>query len=308
MTTLLTTTNIPGFAKRSGKVRDIYDLGHCLAIVCTDRISAFDWILPGGIPNKGRVLHYLSRFWFTFLSNIPNHFLTDDARELMNALCQEELDPHLIGRTMLVQRCHIIPVECIVRGYLSGSGWTEYQRTQTVCSLPLPTGLTESAQLPEPIFTPSTKADQGKHDANISFEQMCDIVGQWLGKQAAGRRLATEMKNLSISAYTQAAQHALERGIIIADTKFEWGYRDQRLVLADEVLTPDSSRFWPADQYQPGCGQPSFDKQCVRDWLTDEAKWDRSSPPPSLPDHVVSQTAAKYTQAYEIITGNIFPW
>lgn len=306
MTTVLTTTNLTGFNKTSGKARDIYDLGEQsdqLVIVTTDRISAFDHVLPNGIPNKGRVLHGLSRFWFRFLSAIPNHFITDDAVDLWQILAQETPDPHLLGRTMLVRKTKIIPIECIVRGYLSGSGWQEYQQTQQVCGITLPPGLTESAQLPNPIFTPSTKAILGQHDENISFDQTCEIVGFWLGNTVLGKNLAAQLRELSLDVYTQAAAYALSKGIIIADTKLEWGLYKGKLLLADEVLTPDSSRFWPADQYQPGQNQFSFDKQFVRDWLTNEARWNKNSPPPPLPNHIVAQTATKYVEAYRRLTG-----
>jgi phosphoribosylaminoimidazole-succinocarboxamide synthase len=278
-----------------GKVRDIYDLGDRLLLVASDRISAFDFVLPDPIPHKGEVLTKLSLFWFDLLGDVvPNHFLSSDVADL-----PAEFAPHadwLRGRFMLVKKASVYPVECIVRGYLAGNGWNEYRRQGTVCNIPLPEGLVESSRLDEPIFTPSTKAEIGDHDENISFSQMVEIVGQ---------DLAEDLRDKSIAVYSQAREHAASRGIIIADTKFEFGAVDGRVTLIDEILTPDSSRFWPADSYEPGHGQPSFDKQFVRDWL-EGSGWDKQPPAPSLPQEIVDVTSAKYIQAYEMITGQKF--
>jgi phosphoribosylaminoimidazole-succinocarboxamide synthase len=283
---------------RRGKVRDVYDLGETLLLVATDRISAFDWVLPSGIPDKGKILAQLSRFWFEQLAE-PNHLITCDVDEM-------PLPPGvdrgpLAGRTMLVRKTQVVPIECVARGYLSGSGWKEYIRQGTVCGLPLSAGLRESDRLAEPIFTPATKAESG-HDENISFEAMCTAVG---------RELSEELRRRTLDVYRRGSEHARQRGIIIADTKFEWGLlRDSagaspQAILIDEALTPDSSRFWPADRYQPGHGQPSFDKQFVRDWL-ERSGWDKQSPPPALPDDVIARTRDKYIEAYEILTGQKF--
>lgn len=283
---------------KRGKVRDIYDFGDRLLMVATDRISAFDWILPDEIPDKGRVLTQLSLFWLRFLKNlVSNHFITDDITlmELELLFDWEGLD--LQGRSMLVHKADVVPIECVVRGYLSGSGWKEYKSGGKVCGIQLPGGLIESSKLSEPIFTPATKEEHG-HDENISFERMCRIVGTGT---------AEELKVMSISLYKEAAAYAAQRGIIIADTKFEWGWFFGKLILIDEVLTPDSSRFWPADQYEPGHGQPSYDKQFVRDYL-ESSCWDKNSPPPALPQYVIDQTRAKYIEAYERITGETFAW
>jgi len=283
-------SDIPGYPCRRGKVRDIYDLGDRLIIIATDRISAFDWVLPTGIPDKGRVLTGMTRFWLEYLK-IPNHLLTMDLREMPGpfAARREELE----GRTMLVRKTEVLPVECVVRGYLAGSGWKEYRREGAVCGLILKPGLQESQQLPEPIFSPATKEEHG-HDINISFDRM---------RQITGPALAEEAKKRSLEVYRTAAEYARSRGIIIADTKFEWGkLSDGKLILIDEVLTPDSSRFWPADQYRVGTNSPSFDKQFVRDWLETTA-WDKNSPPPELPSDVVQRTRAKYIEAFERLTG-----
>jgi phosphoribosylaminoimidazole-succinocarboxamide synthase len=285
-------TALPGLPVRRGKVRDIYDLGDRLLLVSSDRISAFDWILPTGIPDKGRLLTQIAAFWFAQLGE-PNHLITTDVAQ-MTLPVGTDLQL-LAGRSSLVQKAKVIPIECVVRGYLAGSGWKEYQAHGTVCGLRLPAGLTESAELPEPIFTPATKAESG-HDENISFERMVDAVGQ---------ELAEELRGRSLRIFARGAALARERGIIVADTKFEWGVVDGRVLLVDEVLTPDSSRFWPADQYRPGRSQPSFDKQFVRDWL-ESTTWDKNSPPPPLPDEVVSKTRQKYVEAYERLTGKKF--
>lgn len=285
---------IPQRTPVRGKVRDVYDFGDRLLFVATDRISAFDWILPTGIPDKGRVLTQMSRFWFDLLQ-VPHHLISMDPADVdLPAGTDVEA---LEGRSMVVRKTKVFPVECVVRGYLSGSGWKEYKNNQTVCGLKLPAGLTESHQLPEPIFTPATKAESG-HDENISFEQMAAIIGV---------ERASELRSFSLTVYAKAAAYARQRGIIIADTKFEFGVVDERVILIDEVLTPDSSRFWPADQYQPGGAQPSFDKQFVRDWLETTA-WDKNSPPPALPVEVVEQTRDKYIDAYERLTGTLFIW
>jgi phosphoribosylaminoimidazole-succinocarboxamide synthase len=282
-------TSLPNLTPKRGKVRDIYDLGTSLLLVSTDRISAFDWILPTGIPDKGKVLNQLSAFWFKQL-NIPNHFITANINEM--PLPEGSSQAAFAGRSTLAKKCQIFPVECIVRGYLSGSGWKEYQKSGTICGIKLPAGLRESDKLPEPIFTPSTKAEQG-HDENISFEQMTAIVD----KDVAG-----ELQRKSLDVFRQGSEHALNRGIIIADTKFEFGLLNNEIVLADEVMTPDSSRFWSASIYEPGRSQPSLDKQFVRDHLT-ASRWDKNSPPPELPGDIVEKTRDKYLEALQLLTG-----
>jgi phosphoribosylaminoimidazole-succinocarboxamide synthase len=279
------------FPVRRGKVRDVYELSASLLLVATDRISAFDWVLPSAIPDKGRVLTQISAFWFDLLKE-PNHLLSLDLPSQVTT----DRDA-LAGRSMVCRKCEVVPVECVVRGYLEGSGWREYQQSGSVCGVKLPTGLVQCSKLPEPIFTPATKAESG-HDENISFERMCEIVG---------RDTAEELKRRSLDVYRRGAEHAASRGILIADTKFEWGWHEGKLILIDEVLTPDSSRFWPADSYQPGRAQASFDKQFVREWL-DRSGWDKNSPPPELPADVVANTRAKYIEAYERITGRGFAW
>jgi phosphoribosylaminoimidazole-succinocarboxamide synthase len=268
----------------SGKVREMYELDGDLLMVASDRISAYDVVMPTPIPDKGRVLTQMSVFWFETTQDIvPNHFVSED------------VPPDVAGRAIRVRRLNMYPVECVVRGYLSGSGWREYRDSGSVCGIELPSGLRESERLPEPIFTPATKADVGDHDENVSFERASEIVGS--------RPLMEELRRISIGLYSRAADHAAERGIIVADTKFELGSSPGcEVVLGDEVLTPDSSRFWPADEYEPGRPQRSFDKQYVRDWL-DEAGWDHTPPAPQLPDEVVANTRAKYIEAYERITG-----
>lgn len=285
------TTALP-FPCRSGKVRDVYDLGTSLLIVSTDRISAFDWILSPGIPQKGMVLTQLSTFWFQHLQ-VEHHMLSTDVPTDLG-LAPEQLSI-LEGRTMVTKRAEVIPFECVVRGYLEGSGWREYQETETVCGVKLPSGLKQCDRLPEPIFTPATKAEEG-HDLNVSFEFMA---------QQLGESLATQLRQLSLDVYRQGGELAAQKGLIIADTKFEFGWHDGQVILIDEVLTPDSSRFWSADQYQPGGPQPSFDKQFVREWLMGTA-WDRESEPPTLPADVIAQTRGKYIEAYERITGQRF--
>jgi len=288
-------TSIPNLTSRRGKVRDIYDLGDQILLVSTDRISAFDWVLPSGIPDKGRVLTQVAAFWFDRL-DVPHHLISTDVAD-MDLPAGTDLDS-LAGRTSLVRKTEVVPIECVVRGYLVGSGWKEYQQSGTVCGIKLPEGLLESAELEEPIFTPSTKAEEG-HDENITFEQMADVVGQ---------ETAEELRERSLDVFNRGREYAKGRGIIIADTKFEFG-RDAngQIILIDEVLTPDSSRFWPADQYEPGKSQPSFDKQFVRDWLS-STDWDKNSEPPALPDDVVAKTREKYVEAYERLTGQEFGW
>ncbi len=279
-----------------GKVRDIYDLGDKLLMVATDRISAFDYILDSEIPNKGRVLTQLSLFWLDQMKDVvDNHLISADVADL-----PEQFKPYadyLNGRFMLVKKAEMFPIECIVRGYLAGSGLKEYEANGTVCGIELPAGLVNSSKLPEPIFTPSTKAEIGGHDENISFERCVELIGE---------ENATALRDLAIKIYSLARDHAAENGIIIADTKFEFGVIDGKIVLADEVMTPDSSRFWPGDEYEPGKSQPSFDKQFLRDWLT--VNWDRQGNPPALPEEIVEKTSQKYIQAYEKITGQKFPF
>lgn len=277
-----------------GKVRDLYDLGDTLLLVASDRISAFDYILPDEIAHKGEVLTQLSLFWLDFFADrIENHLISADVADLPAKFAPYA--DYLAGRFMLVKKAQMFPVECIVRGYLTGSGLASYERDGRVCGIELPDGLVEASELPEPIFTPSTKAALGDHDENISFAQLEELVGE------DDARL---LRDTSIELYRAAAAHAKERGIIIADTKFEFGRVDGRLVLADEVLTPDSSRFWPSEGYAPGQVQPSFDKQYVRDWLS--GAWDRTGQPPHMPEEVQQASAAKYAQAYEMLTGRPF--
>jgi len=268
----------------TGKVREMYELDGDLLMVASDRISAYDVIMPNPIPDKGRVLTQMSLFWFDSTSGIcPNHFLTEDVPE------------EVAGRAIRVRRLEMYPVECVARGYLSGSGWREYRESGAVCGIQLPEGLRESDRLPEPIFTPATKADIGDHDENIDFARAAELIGD--------RPLMEELRRVSIELYTHAAAHAEGRGIILADTKFEFGASPgAEVVLGDEVFTPDSSRFWPADEYEPGRAQSSFDKQYLRDWL-DQSGWDHSPPAPELPEEVVANTRAKYLEAYERITG-----
>lgn len=292
--TPLLQSQIPGMTPKQGKVRDVYDFGDRLLFVATDRISAFDWILPTGIPDKGRVLTQISRFWFDLLQ-VPHHLISMNPTDV--PLPSGTPVAPLVGRSMVVRKTQVFPIECVVRGYLSGSGWKEYQTSHTVCGLKLPAGLRESEQLAEPIFTPATKAESG-HDENIPFERMASIIG--LAR-------ADELRQFSLAIYANAATYAKSREIIIADTKFEFGLIDDRVILIDEVLTPDSSRFWGASLYRPGGAQPSFDKQFVRDWLS-STTWDKNSPPPPLPDEVVQQTRDKYIEAYERLTGLAFDW
>ena len=275
-----------------GKVRDLYSFGESLLLVATDRISAFDHVLGSGIPGKGKILTHLSLFWFDFLKDIvPNHLITANVSEYPSELRQykEELD----GRSMLVKRAQMFPVECVVRGYLSGSGWKDYLATGAICGIPLPSGLRESDKLPEPIFTPATKSQEGEHDVNISFDEMAARVGT---------QTADRLRNLSLAVYNKASAYAEQRGLILADTKFEFGMYAEGIILADEVLTPDSSRYWPMDAYQPGQQQASFDKQYVRDYL-ESIRWNKQAPAPALPDDVVARTQQKYLEAFRLLTG-----
>ncbi len=277
-----------------GKVRDIYDAGENLLMVATDRISAFDFILPDEIPFKGEVLNRISAFWFDkFADIVPNHLVSIDPADFPEEFA--EYRDYLVGRAMLVKKAQTIPIECIVRGYLTGSGKKTYDENGTVCGIQLPEGLTEASKLPEPLFTPSTKAEIGDHDENISFERCCEIVGE---------DIATQIRDLSLEIYKAAAEYAATRGIIIADTKFEFGVIDGKVTLIDECLTPDSSRFWPAASYEEGKIQPSYDKQFVRNWL--KANWDMTGETPHLPAEVIDGTSERYREAFQIITGSQF--
>ena len=285
-------TNLPGVVLVSrGKVRDIYEVGDKLLIVATDRISAFDYILATGIPDKGRVLTQLSIFWFHFLADlVPNHFITANVDEYPAPLAG--FGDQLEGRSMLVQRARMVDVECVARGYLSGSGWKDYRQSGSLCGIALPAGLVESSRLPEPIFTPATKAASG-HDENIPYSE---VEGR------LGPELAARLRDTTLAIYGRASEYAASRGIILADTKFEFGFVDGRLTLADEVLTPDSSRFWPAAQYMPGGAQPSYDKQYVRDYL-ESIRWNKQPPAPGLPPEVAARTSEKYREAHRLLTG-----
>ncbi len=287
-------TNLDGLELlKKGKVRDMYDLGDYLLMVATDRISAFDVIMPDPIPDKGKILTQISLFWFEQMANlVPNHLVAHEVQDFP-AACQPHAEA-LRGRSMLVKKVEVLPIECVVRGYLSGSGWKSYQQTGDVCGIKLPPGLVESDQLPEPIFTPSTKEELGKHDINISFAEMVDRVGQ---------DLAAAARDLSLAIYRQGVSLAKRKGIIIADTKFEFGLDNGKLILIDEVLTPDSSRFWPDSSYRPGGAQPSFDKQYVRDYLT-SIKFAKTPPGPRLPEEVINGTRSKYLEALTLLTGD----
>jgi phosphoribosylaminoimidazole-succinocarboxamide synthase len=290
MAAVVRETHLEGLKVRRGKVRDVYDLGDRLLIVATDRLSAYDVVLPTGIPDKGRILTALSLWWFDFLKDLtPNHLISADVRQMGPEAQAHAAD--LAGRSMLCRKANVFPIECVVRGYLAGSGWREYTKSGTVCGTKLPAGLKQCDRLPEPMFTPSTKAESG-HDENINFEQAAKTIGT---------KAATALRDLSLAVYKKAAEYARQHGIIIADTKFEWGEVDGTIILVDEVLTPDSSRFWPADTYEPGHDQPSFDKQFVRNWL-DTLTWDKTPPGPELPDDIVSATRTKYVEAYERLT------
>ncbi|WP_437191830.1 phosphoribosylaminoimidazolesuccinocarboxamide synthase [Planctomicrobium sp. SH527] len=287
-------SSIPGIPVRRGKVRDVYDFGDRLLLVATDRISAFDWVLSTGIPDKGRILTQISKVWFDRLQ-VNDHLISLDVTTLP---LPEGVDVDALqGRSMVVRKTEVVPIECVVRGYLAGSGWKEYRSRGTLAGVRLPVGLRECDKLPESQFTPATKAESG-HDENISISEMQELIGY---------ELADDLQTFSISLYERAAAEALTRGIIIADTKFEFGLVGDEIVLIDEVLTPDSSRFWPADQYQPGKNQPSFDKQFVRDWL-ESTDWDKESPPPTLPEEIVAKTREKYVDAYERLSGQEFAW
>ena len=289
MSAVLLQSSLPGIPVRHGKVRDVYDFGDRLLFVASDRISAFDYILPNGIPRKGEVLTRLSQFWFSRIS-VRHHLLTSDLASLPLPAGTDVQS--LAGRSMVVMKTSVVPIECVVRGYLAGSGWKEYCQSGTVCGIRLPGGLQESSRLPEPIFTPANKAESG-HDENISFEQMCEVVGA---------ELAGRLRDVSLQVYSEGCTHASSKGIIIADTKFEFGLKDDDIILIDEVMTPDSSRFWPTDRYEAGRGQASYDKQFVRDWL-EQSGWDKNSPPPVLPEDVVQRTSSRYIEAYERLTG-----
>ena len=303
-------TSLPDLPKRRGKVRDVYDLGDRLLLIATDRISAFDWVLPSAIPDKGRVLTGLSAFWFGRFGSLHNHLISTNIDDAGLGLTPE-LRADLTGRSMIVRKAEVIPFECVARGYLSGSAWREYKILGTVCGMPLPPGLTESARVPlrDPsgtprpgpgvLFTPATKAETG-HDENVPFATMARAIGDFQAQMLA---------SITIDLYLGASDYAESRGLILADTKFEFGWDRETgdLMLIDEVLTPDSSRYWPRSGYEPGGPQPSFDKQFVRDWL-DASGWDKSSPPPPLPEDVVVKTRAKYIDAYEALTGQSFPW
>jgi phosphoribosylaminoimidazole-succinocarboxamide synthase len=283
--------DLPDIKKlRSGKVREVFDLGETLLFVATDRLSAFDVILPDPIPHKGAVLNQLSAFWFKRFSNVKNHFVTANFDEFPKEL--QAFRPQLAGRSMIVRKTKPLPVECVVRGYLAGSGWKEYQESQSVCGIKLPSGLKLASQLPEPIFTPATKSDTG-HDLNIDMNEC---------RQILGNEMAERVCDLSLQIYAAGRDHAAQRGIIVADTKFEFGTVDGQLLLIDECLTPDSSRFWPKDQYIVGQSPPSFDKQFVRDYL-ETLDWNKTPPAPSLPQDVIAKTSAKYVEAFERLTG-----
>jgi len=289
---IIVSTDLPGYRRVArGKVRDVYAIDDNLLIVATDRISAFDCVLPQGIPHKGRVLTQMSLFWFDLLKDVvPNHLITAavDAYPAPLRAFRDQLE----GRSMLVKRCRMEPVECVARGYVSGSGWKDYRKTGAICGIPLPDGLRESDRLPEPIFTPASKAESG-HDENISFEAVVSAVG---------RETAELLRSLTLKIYEVASHHAESRGIILADTKFEFGWHEGALLLGDEVLTPDSSRYWPRDEYAPGGAQKSFDKQFVRDYL-ETLDWNKQPPAPPLPDDVIAKTSEKYREAYWRITG-----
>jgi phosphoribosylaminoimidazole-succinocarboxamide synthase len=291
-TSIILETDLTGVERHGrGKVRDVYSVGDRLVIIATDRISAFDYILPTGIPDKGKVLTQLSIFWFDFLRDLtPTHFLSANVDEYPQPL--PSFRGQLEGRSMLVKRARMIEIECVARGYISGSGWKEYKQQGTVCGIRLPAGLKESDKLPEPIFTPATKAHSG-HDENVSFETVVSLIGE---------DLARRLRDLTLNIYSRAAKYAETRGIIIADTKFEFGFVGDELVLGDEVLTPDSSRFWPAESYKPGGAQFSFDKQFVRDYL-ESIHWNKQPPAPPLPEEVAAHTSEKYRQAYKVLTG-----
>ena len=291
-------TDVPGQNPMRGKVRDVYDLGDKLLIVATDRISAFDVVMANGIPYKGIVLTQISKFWFGFLGGkVEHHLISDDIKDFPQPFSDQP--SQFKGRSMLVKKVQVLPIECVVRGYLAGSGWKEYQQSQTVCGIKLPAGLQQCQKLPEPIFTPATKAERGQHDENISFEEAAKIVGN---------ERATYVRDRSIDIFQKGSEYAESRGLILADTKFEWGVTDDgKIILIDEVLTPDSSRFWPADKYAPGRDQESFDKQFVRNYLED-IQFNKSGPGVELPEDIVLKTSQKYIEAYERLTNKPFAW
>jgi phosphoribosylaminoimidazole-succinocarboxamide synthase len=291
-------TDVPGYTPMRGKVRDVYDLGDKMLIVATDRISAFDVVMANGIPCKGIVLTQISRFWFDFLTGqVEHHLLSDDVKDFPKPFADRA--DQFKGRSMLVKKVQVLPIECVVRGYLAGSGWKEYQKSGTVCGIKLPAGLRQCDKLPKPIFTPSTKAERGTHDENISFEETVKTIG---------RQKAEYVRDRSIEVFEKAGRYAETRGIILADTKFEWGLTpDGKIILIDEVLTPDSSRFWPADKYAAGRDQESFDKQFVRNYL-EEIKFNKSGPGVELPPDIIEKTGDKYIEAYERLTGKPFTW
>jgi phosphoribosylaminoimidazole-succinocarboxamide synthase len=289
----LTQTDLPGLPLLArGKVRDLYSVGESLLLIATDRISAFDHVLDTGIPGKGKILTQLSLFWFQLLRDVvPNHLITADVAQYPEVL--RPYKTQLAGRSMLVKHAQMFPVECVVRGYLSGSGWKDYKANGGVCGIALPKGLRESDKLQQPLFTPASKSLGGEHDENISFDEMITRIGE---------PASTKLQGLSLDIYNRAAAYAAERGVILADTKFEFGITPDGIILADEVLTPDSSRYWPADQYAPGGPQPSFDKQFVRDYL-EQIQWNKQAPAPALPDDIVAKTQRKYLDAYRLLTG-----
>jgi phosphoribosylaminoimidazole-succinocarboxamide synthase len=295
MANVILRTEIPNVPVKHGKVRDIYDLGDALLIAASDRLSAFDVIMKTGIPYKGQVLTEISKFWFKYLAGvIENHLITDEVSKFPTPFC--DYPKQLAGRSMLVKKTRVLPVECIVRGYITGSGWKEYQKLGTICGIHLPAGLKQCQKLPEPIFTPSTKAEQGAHDENISFDECVKLIG---------KQKAEYIRDKSIEIFKKAGVYAASKGILLADTKFEWGEIDGRIILIDEVLTPDSSRFWPADKYEAGRDQESFDKQFVRNYLED-IKFNKSGPGVELPADITEKTSAKYIEAYEKLTGCTF--
>lgn len=292
---VITEANLPFKEFKKGKVRDIYDVGDHLLLIVTDRISAFDWVLHEAIPYKGICLTQISAFWFDYFKDlIPSHMISANVDEFPDEF--HGYKKELFGRSMLVKKAEVLPIECIVRGYISGSAWKSYQKDQTVCGIKLPSGMQESERFDKPLFTPSTKAETG-HDENISFDEMVDIIG---------RKDAETLQEISLTIYNKSAEYAREKGIIIADTKFEFGKIGDQIIIVDELLTPDSSRFWPADSYKPGRGQESFDKQFVRDYLSSTG-WDKNSTPPHLPDQVVDGTKQRYLEAYEQLTGKKLP-
>ncbi len=295
MANVVLQTDIKETEGTHGKVRDIYDLGDSLLFVASDRLSAFDVIMKSGIPHKGQVLTQISKFWFEFLDGVvENHLISDDIKDFQAPFC--DYPEQLAGRTMLVKKTTVMPVECVIRSYITGSGWKEYQQDGTVCGNKLPAGLKQCEKLPELIFTPATKAEIGEHDENIDFDRCVDIIGI---------EKATYVRDKSMEIFTKASEHAASKGILLADTKFEWGEVDGKIILIDEVLTPDSSRFWPADKYEAGCDQESYDKQFVRNYL-EEINFDKSGEGVILPDDIIEKTSAKYIEAYEQLTGKTF--